>query len=57
MIVGIDGGFYVTYDRMANWDHLNHLAIGQFYHVAVDNRSRTGSTAGCRTTAAGAGRA
>ncbi|MCI0457857.1 MAG: PDZ domain-containing protein [Gemmataceae bacterium] len=38
MIVGCDGGFYVTYDRMTHWDHLNHLAIGQFYHVAVDNR-------------------
>jgi photosystem II stability/assembly factor-like uncharacterized protein len=38
MIVGCDGGFYATYDRMSHWDHLNHLAIGQFYHVAVDNR-------------------
>jgi photosystem II stability/assembly factor-like uncharacterized protein len=38
MIVGCDGGFYVTYDRMENWDFLNHLAIGQFYHVAVDSR-------------------
>ena len=38
MIIGTDGGFYVTYDRMENWDHLNHMAIGQFYHVAVDNR-------------------
>jgi photosystem II stability/assembly factor-like uncharacterized protein len=38
MIVGCDGGFYVTWDRMANWDFLNHLAIGQFYHVTVDNR-------------------
>jgi photosystem II stability/assembly factor-like uncharacterized protein len=38
MIVGCDGGFYVTYDRMANWDYLNHCAIGQFYHVALDNR-------------------
>jgi hypothetical protein len=40
MIIGCDGGFYVTYDRMANWDHLNHMAIGQFYHVAVDTRPR-----------------
>ncbi len=40
MIAGCDGGFYVTYDRTANWDHLNHLAIGQFYHVAVDARQR-----------------
>jgi len=35
MIVGTDGGFYVTYDRMNTWDHLNHMALGQFYHVAV----------------------
>jgi photosystem II stability/assembly factor-like uncharacterized protein len=40
MIVGGDGGFYATYDRTANWDHLNHLAIGQFYHAAVDTRQR-----------------
>lgn len=40
MIVGCDGGFYVTYDRTANWDHLNHLAIGQFYQAAVDTRQR-----------------
>jgi photosystem II stability/assembly factor-like uncharacterized protein len=40
MILGCDGGFYVTYDRMANWDHLNHTAIGQFYQVAVDPRPR-----------------
>jgi photosystem II stability/assembly factor-like uncharacterized protein len=37
MIHGCDGGIYVTYDRMANWDHLNHVAIGQFYHVAIDS--------------------
>jgi photosystem II stability/assembly factor-like uncharacterized protein len=35
MIVGTDGGFYVSYDRANNWDHLNHMAMGQFYHVAV----------------------
>jgi photosystem II stability/assembly factor-like uncharacterized protein len=38
MILGNDGGIYVTYDQMENWDHLNHVAIGQFYHVAVDPR-------------------
>jgi photosystem II stability/assembly factor-like uncharacterized protein len=36
MIHGCDGGLYVTYDRMVNWDHLNTSAIGQFYHVALD---------------------
>ncbi|MBI1916309.1 MAG: PDZ domain-containing protein [Planctomycetes bacterium] len=38
MIAGTDGGHYVTYDRMDNWDRLNTTAIGQFYHVAVDPR-------------------
>lgn len=38
MVIGTDGGTYVTYDRMATWDHLNHLALGQFYHVAVDTK-------------------
>jgi photosystem II stability/assembly factor-like uncharacterized protein len=38
MILGCDGGIYVTYDRMDNWDHLNHLALGQFYDVALDTR-------------------
>ncbi len=34
-ILGNDGGIYVTYDRMANWEHHNQIAIGQFYHVTV----------------------
>jgi photosystem II stability/assembly factor-like uncharacterized protein len=38
MILGTDGGFYQTYDRAEHWDHLNHLALGQFYHVSVDPR-------------------
>lgn len=38
MILGNDGGIYVTNDRMDNWDHLNHVAIGQFYHVTVGPR-------------------
>ena len=36
MILGNDGGIHVTYDRMENWDHLNFMAIGQFYHVGID---------------------
>ncbi|MEO1006989.1 MAG: PDZ domain-containing protein [Planctomycetota bacterium] len=38
IILGNDGGIYVTYDRGLNWDHLDHAAIGQFYHVTVDNQ-------------------
>jgi len=39
LVIGTDGGAYATYDRAANWDHLSHLALGQFYHIAVDNRT------------------
>lgn len=35
MVTGGDGGVYQTYDAGANWDHLNHVAIGQFYHVDI----------------------
>ncbi len=38
MILGNDGGLYVTRDRGAHWDHLNQVAIGQFYDVAVGPR-------------------
>ncbi len=38
MLLGTDGGYYVTYDRMTHWEYLNHMAIGQFYHVDVDSR-------------------
>ncbi len=38
MIIGTDGGFYVTWDRGENWDHHNFVALGQFYHVVVDPR-------------------
>jgi photosystem II stability/assembly factor-like uncharacterized protein len=38
MLLGSDGGVYVSYDRMAHWDFHNHFAIGQFYHVCIDSR-------------------
>jgi photosystem II stability/assembly factor-like uncharacterized protein len=38
MILGSDGGLYVSYDRTRNWDFHSIMAIGQFYHVAVDTR-------------------
>jgi photosystem II stability/assembly factor-like uncharacterized protein len=36
MIIGNDGGIYVTWDRMDSWEHHDYLALGQFYNVAVD---------------------
>ena len=38
MILGNDGGIYVTWDRMESWDHHCHVAIGQFYNVEVGPR-------------------
>jgi S1-C subfamily serine protease len=38
LLIGTDGGMYVSYDKGTNWEHLDHLALGQFYHVAVDTR-------------------
>jgi photosystem II stability/assembly factor-like uncharacterized protein len=38
MVLGGDGGIYATWDRMTTWDRHNHVAIGQFYHVAIDPR-------------------
>lgn len=35
MVIGSDGGFYVTYDRGSRWDHINTAAIGQFYHATI----------------------
>jgi len=38
LLAGSDGGVYVSYDRAAHWEFLDHLALGQFYHVDVDSR-------------------
>ncbi|MFT5289901.1 MAG: photosystem II stability/assembly factor-like uncharacterized protein [Planctomycetota bacterium] len=38
IILGNDGGLYVTWDRMETWDHHNHMAMGQFYAVETDVR-------------------
>jgi photosystem II stability/assembly factor-like uncharacterized protein len=36
IFLGNDGGLYLSHDRAATWDFLDHLNVGQFYHVDVD---------------------
>lgn len=37
LLLGNDGGFYVSWDRGANWLHYNNLPIAEFYALSVDN--------------------
>ena len=39
LILGCDGGLYMSYDRGVTWDFHNVMDIGQFYDVGVDNRN------------------
>ncbi len=38
VMLGTDGGVFVSHDRAATWDFLNNLAIGEFYNIALDSR-------------------
>lgn len=36
LMLGNDGGLYISYDGGAYWRHVNNMSTGQFYTVAVD---------------------
>ncbi|MEM8962142.1 MAG: glycosyl hydrolase [Acidobacteriota bacterium] len=38
VVLGTDGGLYVSEDRANNWRHAETLPISQFYRVSVDNQ-------------------
>ncbi|HTK31734.1 MAG TPA: hypothetical protein VL332_07200 [Candidatus Saccharimonadaceae bacterium] len=38
VMMGTDGGLFVSWDRAATWDFINNLATGEFYNLALDNR-------------------
>ncbi len=38
VLLGNDGGLYVSHDRGGAWLHLNNIPAGEFYDVAVDNQ-------------------
>lgn len=37
VLLGTDGGLYVSWDRAASWLHLNNLPIAEFYKVHLDD--------------------
>jgi photosystem II stability/assembly factor-like uncharacterized protein len=36
LLLGNDGGLYMSYDEGATWQHINNMSVGQFYTVNVD---------------------
>lgn len=38
LVLGTDGGVYVSENRGFHWRHVANLPVSQFYHVAVDSR-------------------
>ncbi len=38
MYLGTDGGVYMSVDKGVTWQFNHGLPVGQFYHVAVDNK-------------------
>ncbi len=38
LLLGNDGGLYLSWDRGRTWEHLNNFPIGQFYAVGLDMR-------------------
>lgn len=37
LVLGNDGGLFISYDRGQTWLHINNLPIAEFYNVSVDN--------------------
>jgi len=38
LILGNDGGLYVSYDKGKNWLHHNNIPAGEFYTITLDNQ-------------------
>jgi photosystem II stability/assembly factor-like uncharacterized protein len=38
LVLGNDGGLDVSYDQGGTWEHVNTVAVGQFYAIAADMR-------------------
>ena len=39
LLLGNDGGFFMSYDRGETWLHINNLPIAEFYAISVDMKT------------------
>ncbi len=39
LILGNDGGLYLSYDGSSNWDFIDNLPLAQYYAIGLDGRS------------------
>ncbi len=39
IMLGNDGGLYISWDRAQTWLHLNNLPIAEFYRIHLDNQN------------------
>ncbi len=39
IVLGNDGGLFVTYDKGENWLHHNNIPAGEFYDITLDNQT------------------
>ncbi len=37
LLMGTDGGVYLSWDKAGTWDFLDHVPSGEFYNIAVDD--------------------
>lgn len=38
LVLGNDGGLYVSYDKGQNWLHYNNIPAGEYYDITLDNQ-------------------